>query len=122
MKIDVGNTLTIILGLLTLIGAIYRLAQVEANINSKISDNESKMLIIVDALKDSLVDKLNAINAKLEIHITKYEGDKEYIYIYRLNDNEKTIEHKFNRLASWITQIAGFLHRKTGFQIRDDKF
>ena len=122
MKIDVGNTLTIILGLLTLIGAIYRLAQVEANINSKISDNESKILIIIDALKDSLLDKLNAINAKLEIHITKYEGDKEYIYIYRLNDNEKTIEHKFNRLANWITQIAGYLHRKTGFQIRDDKF
>lgn len=122
MKIDVNNALTIILGLLTLIGSIYRLAKIEANINSRISQVETNLLTTVDTLKDSLTDKINVLNGKLEIHTAKYEGDKEYIYIYRLNANEKTIEHKFNRLANWITQIAGFLHRKTGFQIRDDKF
>ncbi|MEH2049576.1 hypothetical protein [Nostoc sp.] len=51
-----------------------------------------------------------------------YQSDKENIYEYRLNNADKTIEHKFNRLANWITQIAGYLHKKTGFQIRDDKF
>ena len=122
MKIDINNALTIVLGLLTLIGSIYRLAQIEANINSRISTVETKLLLVVDNLKDNLIDKLNTINSKLEIHITEYKGDKEYIYVYRLNTNEKLIEHKFNRLANWITQIAGFLHRKTGFQIRDDKF
>ncbi|MCC5606641.1 hypothetical protein LC612_07535 [Nostoc sp. CHAB 5834] len=122
MKIDINNALTIILGLLTLIGSIYRLAQIESNINGRISHVETSLLLALDNLKDSLVDRINVTNTKLEIHITKYEGDKEYIYLYRLNDNEKTIEHKFNRLANWITQVAGFLHRKTGFQIRDDKF
>lgn len=111
MKIDIGNTLTIILGLLALIGSIYRLAQVEASINTRIS-----------SLEYSLISKLDLIERRLEIHVTQYQADKEYIYIYRLNDHEKTIEHNFNRLANWITQIAGFLHRKTGFQIRDDKF
>ncbi|MEH2200247.1 hypothetical protein [Nostoc sp.] len=42
--------------------------------------------------------------------------------LYRLNDNEKTIEDKFNHLANWIAQIAGLLQRKYGFQIPDDKF
>lgn len=122
MKIDVNSTLTIILGLIALIGSIYRLAKVEAEIHSRISHVEASILMVVDALKDTLIDKINLTNNKLEVHITKYEGDKEYIYLYRLNDNEKTIEHKFNRLANWITQIAGYLHRKEGFQIRDDKF
>ncbi|MEH1871614.1 hypothetical protein [Nostoc sp.] len=122
MKIDINNVLTIALGLFTLIGSIYRLAQIEANINSRISTVETNLLIVTDNLKDNLIDKLNTINSKLEIHITEYKGDKEYIYIYRLHANEKALEHKFNRLANWITQIAGFLHRKTGFQIRDDKF
>lgn len=100
MKIDINNALTVVTGLILVIGAIYRLAQVEAKINDKIDD----------------------VNKKLEILLTQYAGDKEYIYIYRIHNLEKTIEHKFNRLANWITQIAGFLHRKTGFQIRDDSF
>lgn len=100
MKIDINNALTIAGGLILVIGAIYRLAQIEAKIN----------------------DKIDGVEKKLEILLTQYAGDKEYIYIYRLNSLEKAIEHKFNRLANWVTQVAGFLHRKTGFQIRDDKF
>ncbi|MEH1802142.1 MAG: hypothetical protein V7L13_23870 [Nostoc sp.] len=122
MKIDINNILAIIIALLTIIGAIYRLAQIEANINSRISHVEANILIVVDSLKDGLIEKINTTNNKLEIHITEYKGDKEYVYLYRLNANDKAIEHKFNRLANWITQIAGFLHEKTGFQIRDDKF
>ncbi|MEH2378775.1 MAG: hypothetical protein V7K27_07695, partial [Nostoc sp.] len=87
-------------GLIAVLGAIYRLAKIEEKIN----------------------DKIDGVNNKLDILLTQYAGDKEYIYIYRLNSLDKAIEHKFTRLANWITQIAGFLHRKTGFQIRDDKF
>ncbi|MEH2382981.1 MAG: hypothetical protein V7K27_29525, partial [Nostoc sp.] len=87
-------------GLIAVLGAIYRLAKIEEKIN----------------------DKIDGVNNKVDILLTQYAGDKEYIYIYRLNHLDKVIEHKFIRLANWITQIAGFLHRKTGFQIRDDKF
>ena len=93
MKIDINSALTIILGLLALIGSIYRLAQIESNINSRISNVETSLLLVVDNLKDNLSDKLNTISSRLEIHITEYKGDKEYIYIYRLNANEKAVEH-----------------------------
>ncbi|MEH1810887.1 MAG: hypothetical protein V7K26_00100 [Nostoc sp.] len=122
MKIDINAALTIVLGLVALIGSIYRLAKVEADIHRRISHVEASTLVIVDVMKDILMEKINITNTELKIHVTKYEADKEYVYLYRLNNNEKTIEHKFNRLANWITQIAGFLHRKEGFQIRDDKF
>ncbi|OYD93140.1 hypothetical protein CDG76_20830 [Nostoc sp. 'Peltigera membranacea cyanobiont' 210A] len=111
MKIDIKNALTIILGLLALIGSIYRLAQVEAHINSRIS-----------LLEYNLISKLDLIERRIEVNLTQYQADKENIYEYRLNNTDKLIEHKFNRLASWITQITGYLHKEAGFQIRDDKF
>ncbi|MCL6752261.1 hypothetical protein KBT16_15340 [Nostoc sp. CCCryo 231-06] len=54
--------------------------------------------------------------------VTQYQADKENIYEYRLNTTDKLIEHKFNRLANWVNQISGYLHKESGFQIRDDKF
>ncbi|MHC5861700.1 hypothetical protein [Nostoc sp.] len=111
MKIDLNNALTIILGLLALIGAIYRLAQVEASIHARIT-----------SLEYNLSTKLDLVERKLEIHVTQYLSDKDNIYEYRLNNADKTIEHKFNRLANWITQISGYLNKESGFQIRDDKF
>jgi len=114
MKIDLAVTLTIVIGLITIVGSIYRLAQIESNINAKIS-----------LLEFSLNTKIGIIDSKIVIHLTQYQSDKEYIYIYRLNDHDKAIEHKFNRLANWINQISGYLNKQdkeTGFQIRDDKF
>lgn len=114
MQIDLTATLTIIIGLLTIIGSIYRLAQMEANINAKMS-----------LMEYSLNTKISIVEAKIVGHLIQYDNDKEYIYMYRLNDNEKTIEHKFNRLANWINQISGYLNKQNkenGFQIRDDKF
>lgn len=111
MKIDVSSTLTIILGLIAIIGAIYRLAQIESNINLRIS-----------LMEYNLSKKIDSTERKLDIHITQYQADKENIYEYRLNDTEKAIEHKFNRLANWIIQISGYLNKQGDFQIRDDKF
>lgn len=114
MKIDLVPTLSIIVGLLAIIGSIYRLAQMEANIIARMS-----------LLEYSLNTKISIVEAKIVGHLIQYDNDKEYIYMYRLNDNEKTIEHKFNRLANWINQISGYLNKQneeTGFQIRDDKF
>ncbi len=111
MKIDVNSTLTIILGLLALVGSIYRLAQVEFSINARIS-----------SLEYNLITKLDAVERRLDIHLTQYSADKENIYEYRLNNADKALEHKFNRLSNWINQITGYLHKEGGFQIRDDKF
>jgi hypothetical protein len=122
MKIDIDSTLTIILALIALVVSIYRLAQVEANINSRISHVESSILAIIDSTQDNLSERIIVLERKVDVHLAKYDGDKKYIYLYRLNANNKLVVNKFNRLANWITQIAGFLHKHSGFQIRDDKF
>ncbi|MDZ8090188.1 MAG: hypothetical protein RMY16_32235 [Nostoc sp. DedQUE12b] len=121
MKIDINNALTIILGLLTLVGAIYRLAQVEANINAKINRVESTLLASVDQLKDNFVDRLYTVERKVDVHLTEYNEKKLFVE-YRLNGIESMVKHKFDRLASWVKQIAGFLNKQSNFQIRDDKF
>ncbi|MBE9054173.1 hypothetical protein IQ243_28035 [Nostocales cyanobacterium LEGE 11386] len=121
MQIDVASTLSIVLGLITLAGAIYRLAQVEANINSKIARLESTLLTVVDQTKDNLSDRLVSIEKKIDIHLTEYAEKKVFVE-YRFNATDKLIEHKFNRLANWIKQITGFLNKESGFQIRDDQF
>ncbi|MDZ8135122.1 MAG: hypothetical protein RM049_07435 [Nostoc sp. DedQUE04] len=121
MKIDINNALTIILGLLTLVGAIYRLAQVEANINAKINRVESTVLTAVDQLKDNFVDRLYTVERKLDVHLTEYNEKKLFVE-YRLNGIENMVKHKFDRLANWVKQIAGFLNKQSNFQIRDDKF
>ncbi|WP_445629050.1 hypothetical protein [Nostoc sp. DSM 114167] len=121
MKIDINNALTIILGLLTLIGAIYRLAQVEANINAKINKVEITVLTAVDQLKDNFVDRLYTVERKVDVHLTEYSEKKLFVE-YRLNGIESMVKHKFDRLANWVKQIAGFLNKQSNFQIRDDKF
>jgi DNA-binding HxlR family transcriptional regulator len=113
--------LDIILGTLAVIGAIYRLAQVEANINARISRLETTILVEVDQTKDGLTERLNKVEQGLAVHLVEY-SEKKLFAEYRFNAIDKTVEHKFNRLANWITQIAGFLHKQSGFQIRDDKF
>jgi hypothetical protein len=91
MKIDINNALTIILGLLGVIGAIYRLAQIEANIISKIS----------------------AIDKKIDIHLTEYNSKKELIE-YRLHGHDELIDHKFGRCWNEIKDIENYL-AKDGF-------
>ncbi|MBW4673347.1 MAG: hypothetical protein KME52_04820 [Desmonostoc geniculatum HA4340-LM1] len=118
---DDWNNLTIIIGLLTVVGAIYRLAQIEANINSKIDKVENKLLYAVDQLKDSFVDRLYKVEKKLDVHLVEYK-EKKLFTEYRLNGLESLIKHKFDRLANWVKQIVGFLNKNSGFQIRDDKF
>ncbi|MGV0103034.1 hypothetical protein NSTCB13_01605 [Nostoc sp. DSM 114160] len=121
MKIDINNALTIILGLLTLIGAIYRLAQVEANINAKISKVENILLTEIDSLKDRFVDRLYINEKKLDVHLTEYT-EKKLFAEYRHNATDELVKHKFNRLRGLIKQLAGFLNKESGFILRDDEY
>lgn len=121
MKIDINNALTVVSGLLMVVGAIYRLAQVEANINTRITRLESTINRAVDELKDSLVDRLNSTEKKLDIHLTEYT-EKKLFAEYRHNATDKLLEHKFNRLRGLIKQLAGFLNKESGFILRDDEY
>jgi len=91
MKIDINNALTIILGLIAVIGAIYRLAQVEANIISKIT----------------------SLDKRIDVHLAEYSSKKELIE-YRLHGNDELIDHKFGRCWNEIKDIQDYL-AKNGF-------
>ncbi|MEC4817797.1 MAG: hypothetical protein SAK29_31675 [Scytonema sp. PMC 1069.18] len=122
----------IILGLAALIGIIYKIAQAEATIHTKINRLESSVYTAIDNLKDTLSERLTksdyVLNErlmkaehKLDIHLTEY-AEKKTFFEYRINGNEKLIEHKFNRLKYWIDQIAGYLSKGSNFKIRDDQY
>ncbi|MBE9209262.1 hypothetical protein IQ244_22680 [Nostoc sp. LEGE 06077] len=98
MKIDVNNLFTIISLAFMLIGGIYHLARMKANIVAKIG----------------LLDK------KLDINLTDYQSKNEH-YEYRINGLDKLLQHQGNRLKDWVDQIAGHLSEKTGLMIRDRK-
>lgn len=121
MKIDVNNALTVFSLLFMLFGAVYRLAQVESNINARINRVETTVLAAVDQLKDSVNGRLYTIEKNLDVHLTEYEGKNEH-YDYRINDFDKRLDHKFNRLRGLIKQLAGFLNKESGFVLRDDEY
>lgn len=58
MKIDINNAFTIVSLVSMLVAGIYRLAQIEATINAKISNVQVTLLSSVDSLKDNFVDRL----------------------------------------------------------------
>lgn len=121
MKIDVNNALTVFSLLFMLFGAVYRLAQVESNINARITRVETNVLSAVDQLKDDVTGRLYTIEKNLDVHLTEYAGKKEH-YDYRIHDFDTRLEHKFNRLRGLIKQLAGFLSKESGFVLRDDEY
>lgn len=120
MKIDINHTFTVISLIFMLVAGIYRLAQIEANINNKIKTVEDNVLKAVDQLRGNIVDRLYANEKKLDVHLTEYQGKKEH-YDYRINDFDNRLLHQGNRIKDWIDQIATHLHENSGFIIRDRK-
>ncbi len=121
MKIDINNAFTVVSLVFLLVGGIYRLAQIEANINAKISNTQTNLLTAIDSLKDNFVDRLYTNEKKLDIHLTEYT-EKKLFSEYRHNATDKLVEHKFNRLRGLIKQLAGFLNKESGFILRDDEY
>ncbi len=121
MKVDINNVLTVVSLVFMLVAGIYRLAQIEANINAKISKLETTLLTAIDALKDNFSDRLYLNEKKLDVHLTEYI-EKKLFAEYRHNATDKLVEHKFNRLRGLIKQLAGFLNKESGFILRDDEY
>ncbi len=117
VKIDLTNALTIILGLITLIGAIYRLAQVEANINARIGKIEHNLLVEIDKVGDRTVGDLHQMQMEFSIHKADYTVRKEWQtdVAHGLKD---MIKHKFSRLNYHIIDIQRHLEKNSGFVVR----
>ncbi|MBD2360054.1 hypothetical protein H6G36_02370 [Anabaena minutissima FACHB-250] len=121
MKVDINNAFTVLSILFMSVAGVYRLAQIEANINAKITKVENDLLIAIEHLKDNFVDRLYTVEKKLDVHLTEY-GEKKLFAEYRHNATDKLVEHKFNRLSGLIKQLSGFLHKESGFVLRDDEY
>ncbi|WP_029638765.1 hypothetical protein [[Scytonema hofmanni] UTEX B 1581] len=103
------------------IGGIYRLAQIEAQINTRITNVQTTLLAAIDLHRDIFVEKLYLNEKRLEVHLTEY-AEKKLFSEYRHNATDKLLEHKFNRLSGLIKQLTGFLNKESGFIIRDDEY
>jgi hypothetical protein len=110
MKIDINNFFTLVSFGFLLIGGIYRLAQIEAQINTRITNVQTTLLVAIDAHRDNFVEKLYMNEKKIEVHLTEYT-EKKLFSEYRHNATDKQLEHKFNRLRGLIKQLAGFLSK-----------
>jgi hypothetical protein len=121
MKIDINNAFTLLSLISMLVVGIYRLAQIEASINFKISNTQTSLLAAIDSLKDNFSDRLYVNEKKLDVHLTEYT-EKKLFAEYRHNATDKLVEHKFNRLRGLIKQLAGFLNKESGFILRDDEY
>lgn len=98
--------LDIVIGIAAVVGIIWRVASVKAEIYREI-----------DRLKDDLEDASKDTSHKLELHLIEYAEKKEFLN-YRLNGFDEMIKHKFNRCWNEIKEIQGFL-TKTGYNVRE---
>lgn len=121
MKIDINNALTAVSLFFMLIGGIYRLAQIEANINTRITKTEKHLLDAIDSVNDKFIEKFYDSDKKLEVHLARYEDHKLFTE-GKINDLKMAIEHKFQRLSNWFSQVADLLYEHYKFRIKDDKF
>lgn len=104
---DIHNSVTFVVGLITIFSAVYKLAQVESSINSKIANLESSMnskianleaanFITVDNLKDKLNDKLINLDRKVDIHLQDYTNYKDALLLQH-NTLIDIIKHNWSK-------------------------
>ncbi|BAY94799.1 hypothetical protein [Tolypothrix sp. PCC 7601] len=98
--------LDIIVSVCVLVGMVWRLALVQAQIYKAIDD-----------ARDEIDDSINAVAHKLDLHLIEY-GEKKEFTVYRFNGIDEVIRHKFDRCWGEIKQIQNYL-AKQGFIPRD---
>jgi hypothetical protein len=93
----VKNNLDIILGLATLVAILYRVFQVKAAIYDAI-----------DALKQSLLDRITTNEINLSVHLAIYQERKERMD-YLIHALDEKIDHKSNRFLGEIKDLEAEL-------------
>jgi hypothetical protein len=96
VTVDVKDALQIFLALAAVITLIFRLAQIEANIQNRITDVDNKM----------------------KLALSEYKGHKEMID-YQLHGLQEKIDHKFKRLHDGQKDLQDFLAKTTNFVKRE---
>ncbi|MEH1898622.1 MAG: hypothetical protein V7K94_25635 [Nostoc sp.] len=104
---DLHNSVTFVVGLITIFTAVYKLAQIESSISSRIANLESNLntkivnlesanFITIDNLKDKLNDKLINLDRKVDIHLQDYTNYKDAILLQH-NGVIESIRHNWSK-------------------------
>ncbi|MEH2139896.1 hypothetical protein [Nostoc sp.] len=104
---DIHNSVTFVVGVITIFSAIYKLAQIESSINTKIANLESNMnskianleaanFITIDNLKDKFNDKFIALDRKVDIHLQDYTNYKDALLLQH-NGLIDAIKHNWSK-------------------------
>ena len=80
----------------------------------KLSKLEDAIYKSIDALKDNVNDRINALNTRLDIHLQDYVNKQE-MTSFHLNQLNEKINHKAARLHNNQRDIIGFLEKKFDF-------
>ncbi len=79
------NILETALLIISLMGIIY-----------KVSQTETKLYLLIDSVKDSLMKAISQINLKLQVHIQTYE-DHLKMTDYKINSLDQKIDRTQNK-------------------------
>jgi ribosome-associated translation inhibitor RaiA len=101
------SAIALVVSLITILGAIYKVASVEKHIYTAI-----------DEVKDNLSDRLNLLSQKLDLHIAKYEGERQLDRSQAAMSQEK-IEDRLKQLRGYIRDVQEYLAKTTeNFKVR----
>ncbi|MEH2456378.1 hypothetical protein [Nostoc sp.] len=100
---DIHNTITVIVGIITILGAVYKLAQVESNINTKIASIETKGFLIVENLKDKVGERITTVDRKLDVHLQDFVNYKDAILLQGKGLDEK-INHTWSKTKELLNE------------------
>ncbi|YAF95176.1 MAG: hypothetical protein AB3A66_21770 [Nodularia sp. CChRGM 3473] len=96
MTVDIKDALQLVLALAAVITLIFRFAQLEANIQNRITD----------------------VHNQMKLAISEYKGHKEMVD-YQLHGLNEKIDHKFKRLHDGQKDVQDFLAKTTTFVKRE---
>ena len=99
------DSLDILLGTITIIGVIWHIAKVKADIEKSI-----------DSVKDQLTESLRNLGTDIKVSQARQEGRREMTEYY-INDLYYQVNHRFYRCWEQIKDLQSFL-KKDGFVVR----
>ena len=102
---NLKDSLEVVWTLICLIGVIWHIAKVKADIEKSIDD-----------VKDDLTEELRNLGTDIKVSQARHEGRKEMTEYY-INDLYYQVNHRFYRCWEQIKDLQSFL-KKDGFVVR----
>ncbi|MEH2461140.1 hypothetical protein [Nostoc sp.] len=100
---DIHNTIAVIVGIITILGSVYKLV-IEPSIDTKIASLETKGFLIIDNLKDKVSERITTIDRKIDIHLQDYINYKDAILLQN-NGLDGKINHTWFKTKELLDSL-----------------